>query len=327
MYRPYGTSFGDGARAGINKLPGNLGVNSGTRLNWYGGTQIAPCKGELTLISQGMIYTFANFPSGSYFLPLQTLAQSASQYFVLGDNGESRYLQFKLNKTVEPNDMPINVIGKNAGERFLFRVLNGVGTCRITMCGYDGFDRKVVGVSEGLANPVSPPYCLLAPPGVFNKITSIFISLTGTVSGTASFELFSIRGAVAWDAKAPFATNTLNVPGLGAYNAINATVSSYRNPPFVNQIPFLNDYKYLAPSKGNISDYSGLLGNNQFWMVENISEYLDYPTSEQNMNIYLNNETSPTKSGFPAGGYQPSEVRTALANMPNYNLNWTGWMR
>jgi hypothetical protein len=303
MYRPYGTSFGDGARAGINKLPGNLGVNSGTRLNWYGGTEIA-----LQKAGNSTIYTFFNLAAGSYFLPLEAVGQSSAPYLVLGDNGESRYLQYKLSKSARPNDIPLNVIGKNAGARLGFKFITGTATARFTMCGYDGFDRKVVGVSDGSTG-------IVAIPGFFNKITSIFM----TLSATATIDFVVHRGAVAWDAKSPFAANTLNVPGDGAYSVINATSAGYQNPPFINQTAYLNIYRYLDPYL-SATDNSGVAGNVQFWGVSQAGSGI-----EQNMNIYLNNETVPTKSGFPAGGYQPSEVRTALSNIPNYNLNWIGW--
>lgn len=304
MYRPYGTSFGDGARAGINKLPGNLGVNSGARLNWYGGTEIALQKG-----GNATLYTFTSLPAGSYYIPLEAVGQSFSNYFTLGDNGESRYLQYKLNNTTQPDGMPLNVIGKNAGGKFVFTVPSGVGTCTITMCGYDGFDRKVVGVCQG------PAGVTMGPPGFFNKITSIFITLNGTA--TINWQVH--RGGIAWDVKPPYAWNTLNVPGAGGYHPISA---GYPNPPFVNNTAYLNIYKFIAPSTASIADNYGITGTVQFW---NVSHANGSGSIEQNMNVFSNNQYLPTTTGFPADGFQPSEVRTALTTMPNYNLNWTGW--
>lgn len=304
MYRAYGTSFGDGARAGTNRLPGNLGVNSGVRLNWYGGTEIALQKG-----GNSTLYTFTALAAGSYYIPLETVGQSSSNYFVLGDNGESRYLQYKLNKTVQPDDVPLNVIGKNAGGKFVFTIPAGVGTCRITMCGYDGFDRKVVGVCEGPAGNT------IGPPGIFNKITSIFITLNGTA--TINWQIH--RGGIAWDVKPPYGWNTLNVAGPGAYNSIT---TGYPNPPFVNNTAYLNIYKYFVPSTASTSDNYGVTGTVPFW---NLSHSNGSGSIEQNMNVFSNNQYMPTTSGFPAGGFQPSEVRTALNDMPTYNLNWTGW--
>ena len=302
MYRPYGTSFGDGARAGINKLPGNLGINSGARLNWYGGTEIALQKGR-----NSSLYTFSSLPAGTYFIPLEAVGRSSSNYFVLGDNGESRYLQYKLNKTTRPNDIPLNVVGKNAGGKFVFVASSGTGQCTYTMCGYDGFDRKVVGVAQGAVTS------LLGPTGIFNKITSIFITLTGTA--TIQWQIHS--GGIAWDAKPPFGVNTVNVAGAGAYSP---ATSGFPNPPFVNNIAYLNIYKYNGPT---IGDGYGIAGNIPFWTLSHINTV---GPIDQNMNIFANNQYLPTTTGFPAGGFQPSEVRTALTNIPNYNLNWTGWM-
>lgn len=304
MYRPYGTSFGDGARAGINKLPGNLGVNSGARLNWYGGTEIALQKG-----GSATLYTFSGLIGGNFFIPLEAVGKSSSNYFVLGDNGESRYLQYKLNKTTQPDEVPLNVIGKNAGGKFLFTIPAGVASCTLTMCGYDGFDRKVVGVCRG------PNLSTISPPGIFNKITSIFIQMTG--NATINWQVG--RAGIAWDVKEPYGWNTLNVPGAGGYEPISA---GYPNPPFINNTAYLNIYKYLAPAVGSPADNNGITGNVQFWSVSHAN---GSGAIEQNMNVFSNNQYLPTTTGFPAGGFQPSEVRTALANMPNYNLNWTGW--